>query len=161
LVNDITLRNLIPPELGKGFGFFVSKPSSAFSPFAVTPDELGDAWNGGRVHLPLITKYNGETFGDPQAGPEMHFGFQDLLAHVTQTRALTAGTILGSGTVSNEDRERGSSCLAEQRMLEKIDDGEFKTPFMSFGDTVEIEMLDGNGQSIFGRIQQKVVKTER
>ncbi len=158
LVNDVTLRNLIPPELAKGFGFFTSKPSTAFSPFAVTPDELGSAWDGHRVHLPLITKYNGTVFGNPDSGPEMHFGFGDLIQHVTRTRALTAGTIVGSGTVSNEDVSRGSSCLAEKRMLEKINTGEFTTPFMTFGDTVEIEMLDAAGHSIFGRISQKVVQ---
>lgn len=161
LVNDVTLRNLIPAELAKNFGFFVSKPSTAFSPFAITPDELGDAWEDGRVKLPLKTWYNGELFGDPDAGPEMHFSFLDLLKHVSQTRALTAGTILGSGTVSNDDRARGSSCLAEQRMLEKIDSGEFKTPFMKFGDTVEIDMHDADGNTLFGRISQKVAKADR
>lgn len=161
LVNDITLRNLIPAELAKNFGFFVSKPSTAFSPIAVTPDELGKHWKGGRVHLPLHTWYNGELFGDPHSGPEMHFSFYDLIAHVTQTRALTAGTIIGSGTVSNEDRARGSSCLAEKRMLEKIDTGEFSTPFMKFGDTVEIDMFDEHGKSIFGRISQKVARSDR
>lgn len=158
LVNDITLRNLIPPELAKGFGFFNSKPSSAFSPFALTPDELGEAWKDGRVHLPLRTTYNGKLFGDPEAGPEMHFGFKELIAHIAKTRPFTAGTILGSGTVSNEDRSRGSSCLAEKRMIEKIDTGEFHTPFMNAGDTVEIEMLDKNGHNLFGTISQKVVK---
>lgn len=158
LVNDCTLRNLIPPELAKGFGFFQSKPASAFSPFAVTPDELGDAWKDGRVHLPLKTYYNGELFGDPDAGPEMHFSFADLIAHIAKTRAYTAGTLLGSGTVSNEDRSRGSSCLAEKRMIEKIDDGAMVTPFMKPGDTVRIEMLDADGHNIFGTISQKVVK---
>ncbi|MCA9641570.1 MAG: fumarylacetoacetate hydrolase family protein [Myxococcales bacterium] len=157
LVNDVTFRNLIPPELAKGFGFFQSKPATAFAPFAVTPDELGDAWLEGRIHLPLLTDYNGERFGDPDAGPEMHFSFFDLLAHITKTRAFTAGTILGSGTVSNEDRERGSSCLAEQRMIEKIETGEFETPFMSPGDTVHIRMLNRDGESIFGSIQQRVI----
>lgn len=157
IVNDITLRNLIPTELAKSFGFFQSKPSSAFSPFAVTPDELGDAWKDGRVDLPLKSYYNGELFGDPEAGPEMHFSFKDLIAHIAKTRPFTAGTILGSGTVSNEDRSRGSSCLAEKRMLEKIDTGEFKTPFMKVGDTVKIEMHDEAGNNIFGSIEQKVV----
>lgn len=161
LVNDVTLRNLIPDELAKGFGFFVSKPSTAFSPFAVTPDELGDAWRDGRVHLPLNTWYNGALFGDPNAGPEMHFSFYDLIEHASRTRALTAGTIIGSGTVSNEDRARGSSCLAELRMLEKIDNGAFTTPFMKFGDRVEIEMFDPDGTSIFGRIAQNVARSER
>ncbi len=158
LVNDITLRNLIPGELAKSFGFFQSKPASAFSPFAVTPDELGDAWKDGRIHLPLYSYYNGEKFGDPEAGPAMHFSFKDLIKHLTKTRSYTAGTILGSGTVSNEDRSRGSSCLAEKRMLEKIDTGEFHTPFMKAGDTIKIEMLDKNGANIFGTIDQKVVK---
>lgn len=157
LVNDITLRNLIPTELAKSFGFFQSKPSSAFSPFAVTPDELGDAWKDGRIHLPLESHYNGELFGDPEAGPEMHFSFKHLIAHIAKTRPFTAGTILGSGTVSNEDRSRGSSCLAEKRMLEKIDTGEFKTPFMKVGDTVRIEMHDEDGNNVFGTIEQKVV----
>lgn len=157
IVNDVTFRNLIPAELAKSFGFFQSKPATAFAPFAVTPDELGDAWKEGRVHLPLLTDYNGEKFGDPDAGPEMHFSFFDLIAHVAKTRAFTAGTILGSGTISNEDRSRGSSCLAEKRMLEKIDSGEFVTPFMKDGDTVHIRMLDKDGNNIFGSIEQKVV----
>jgi len=158
LVNDITLRNLIPAELAKSFGFFQSKPSSAFSPFAVTPDELGDAWRDGRVHLPLKTTYNDELFGDPDAGPEMHFGFHQLIAHIAKTRPYTAGTILGSGTVSNHDRSRGSSCLAEKRMIEKIDTGEFHTPFMKPEDTVRIEMFNEDGQNIFGTISQRVKK---
>jgi len=159
ILNDVTLRNLIPPELAKSFGFFVSKPSTAFAPFAVTPDELGDAWDGHRLHRPLKTFYNGELFGEPDAGPEMHFGFGQLIQHVTQSRALTAGTIIGSGTVSNVDRSKGSSCLAEKRMIEKIDTGAFVTPFMSFGDRVRIEMLDEAGASIFGPIEQRVVAT--
>ena len=157
LVNDLTWRMLIPPELAKSFGFFQSKPATAFSPFAITPDELGEAWRQGRIHLPLRTRYNGEFFGDPEAGPAMHFSFFDLIAHITKTRAFTAGTILGSGTVSNEDRSRGSSCLAEQRMIEKIDTGEFKTPFMKVGDTVRIEMSNADGRDLFGVIEQKVV----
>lgn len=161
LANDITLRNLIPPELAKNFGFFVSKPSTAFSPFAITPDELGDHWREGRVHLPLHSIYNGEVFGEPQAGPEMHFSFFDLIQHVTQTRALTAGTLIGSGTISNADRSVGSSCLAEQRMLEKIDEGAFKTPFMDYGDTIQIQMKDPEGNDLFGTISQKVAKSER
>jgi fumarylacetoacetate (FAA) hydrolase len=161
LANDVTLRNLIPNELEKGFGFFVSKPSTAFSPFAVTPDELGGALREGRVHLPLRTKWNGKLFGDPNAGPEMHFSFLDLIEHATKTRDLTAGTIIGSGTVSNEDRARGASCIAEVRMREKIETGEIRTAFMKFGDTVEIEMLDAAGQSIFGAIRQKVARAGR
>jgi len=158
LVNDVTLRNLIPAELAKGFGFFQGKPSSAFSPFAITPDELGDAWRDGRVHLRLKTWLNGELVGDTDAGPEMHFSFFDLVEHITKTRAFTAGTILGSGTVSNEDRTRGISCLAERRMIEIIENGQPSTPFLQPGDVVEIEMLDGAGRSLFGRIRQKVVQ---
>jgi fumarylacetoacetate (FAA) hydrolase len=156
IVNDVSLRNLIPAELEKGFGFFQSKPASAFAPFAVTPDELGPYWKEGRVHLPLKTWLNGNLFGDPNAGPEMHFSFHDLIAHITKTRSYTAGTILGSGTVSNEDRSRGSSCLAEKRMIEKIDSGTMTTPFLQYGDRVEIEMFDSAGKSIFGRIEQTV-----
>jgi fumarylacetoacetate (FAA) hydrolase len=158
IANDVSLRGLIPNELAKGFGFFGSKPATAFSPIAVTPDELGSAWKDGRVHLPLRTIYNGKEFGNPSAGPEMHFSFFDLIQHIAKTRSFTAGTILGSGTVSNEDRARGSSCLAEKRMIEAIDLGKSTTPFMAVGDTVEIEMFDANGTSVFGKIQQKVVK---
>lgn len=156
IVNDVSLRGLIPAELEKGFGFFQSKPASAFAPVAVTPDELGDAWKDGRVHLPMVTHYNGSKFGDPNAGPEMFFGFFELIEHICKTRSYAAGTILGSGTVSNEDRARGSSCLAEKRMIETIDSGKAVTPFMAYGDTVEIEMFDRAGKSIFGRIYQKV-----
>lgn len=155
--NDVTLRNLIPAELKKGFGFFNSKPATAFAPFAITPDELGDAWKDGRVHLPMVTKLNGQKVGDPEAGPEMHFSFFDLIAHITRTRAFTAGTIVGSGTVSNQDEARGISCLAERRMREKIDQGEFRTPFLKVGDRVEIEMVDRAGNPLFGRIDQEVV----
>ena len=157
LANDITLRNLVPAELDKGFGFFQSKPATAFSPFAVTPDELGGAWRDGRVHLPLRTTYNGALAGDPDAGPEMHFSFFDLVAHVARTRAFAAGTILGGGTVSNADRARGVSCLAERRAIEMIDGGVAVTPFLSPGDTVAIEMRDAAGRDIFGRTDQKVV----
>ena len=157
LCNDVSLRNLIPPELAKGFGFVTSKPSSAFSPFALTPDELGEHWRDGRLHLPLITHLNGEKFGDPEAGPEMHFSFFDIIAHICKTRSLTAGTIIGSGTVSNKDRNRGSSCLAEQRMIEKIDTGEFVTPFLQYGDRVRIEMFTPEGKSLFGHIEQEVI----
>jgi fumarylacetoacetate (FAA) hydrolase len=159
LANDVTLRNLVPAELAKGFGFFLSKPATAFSPFAVTPDELGGAWRDGRVHLRLRSTYNGELVGDPDAGPEMHFSFFDLVAHVTRTRAYGAGTILGSGTVSNADRARGISCLAERRAIEMIDLGRAMTPFMKPGDTIGIEMFDAAGATIFGRIQQRVVPT--
>jgi fumarylacetoacetate (FAA) hydrolase len=158
LVNDITFRNLVPNELAKGFGFFNSKPATAFSPFAITPDELGGAWRDGRVHLRLRSTYNGELIGDPEAGPEMHFSFFQLIEHITKTRAFTAGTILGSGTVSNEDRARGISCLAEKRMIETIETGKPTTPFMRAGDTIEVEMLDGEQKSLFGRIAQRVVQ---
>lgn len=157
LANDITFRNLIPAELAKGFGFFNSKPATAFSPFAITPDELGDSYRDGRVHLRLRSTYNGQLVGDPDAGPEMHFSFFQLLEHIAKTRAYTAGTILGSGTVSNEDRARGISCLAERRMIETIENGKPTTPFMQPGDRIQIEMLDASGVSLFGRIDQKVV----
>lgn len=158
LVNDVSLRNLIPGELAKGFGFFQSKPSSSFSPVAVTPDELGVRWEDSKVHLPLITSLNGELFGRPNAGVDMTFDFSQLIAHVAKTRPLGAGAIIGSGTISNYDRSAGSSCLAEKRMLEVIAEGKATTPFMRFGDTVRIEMLDDNGVSIFGSIDQKVVE---
>lgn len=158
LVNDVLLRNLIPGELAKGFGFFQSKPSSSFSPVAVTPDELGVRWEDSKVHLPLITYLNGELFGRPNAGVDMTFNFSQLIAHVAKTRPLGAGAIIGSGTISNYDRSAGSSCLAEKRMLEVIAEGKATTPFMRFGDTVRIEMLDDNGVSIFGSIDQKVVE---
>lgn len=156
VANDVSLRNLIPAELEKGFGFFQSKPATAFSSLAVTPDELGLAWRDGRVHLPLHTWLNGVKFGDPDAGAEMHFSFYDLIEHICKTRAFGAGTILGSGTVSNADRARGCSCLAEKRMLEKIDSGNIVTPFLKVGDQVEIDMFDQFGASIFGRIRQTV-----
>ncbi|MCR4535938.1 fumarylacetoacetate hydrolase family protein [Shewanella xiamenensis] len=158
LVNDVSLRNLIPAELAKGFGFFQSKPSSSFSPVAITPDELGARWEDSKVHLPLITYLNGELFGRPNAGVDMTFNFSQLISHVAKTRPLGAGAIIGSGTISNYDRSAGSSCLAEKRMLEVISDGKASTPFMRFGDTVRIEMLDDNGASIFGAIDQKVVE---
>ena len=158
LVNDVSLRYLAMPELTKGFGFLQSKPASAFSPVAVTPDDLGDAWKDGKVHLPLVTHYNGKPFGRPNAGVDMVFNFPFLIAHAAKTRHLSAGTILGSGTVSNKDRSVGSSCIVEVRTIEKIEKGESTTPFMKFGDTVKIEMLDKNGASIFGSIEQKVVK---
>ncbi len=159
LANDVTLRNLVPGELAKGFGFFQSKPATAFSPFAATPDELGPAWKGGRVHLRLRVVYNGALVGDCEAGPEMHFSFFDLVGHIARTRAFTAGTILGSGTVSNADRARGVSCLAERRTIEVLDagpGGKPRTPFMKRGDRVEIEMLDPAGRSVFGKIAQEV-----
>lgn len=159
LLNDVSLRNLIPNELGKGFGFYNSKPPTAFAPFAVTPDELGDAWRGGRAHLDVDVRWNDAWFGSPNAGPEMHFSFYELIAHVSRTRPLGAGTILGSGTVSNEDVTRGAACIAEKRMLEKIETGEFVTPFMTFGHTVHIEVTR-DGRSLFGAISQRVTKSE-
>ncbi len=156
LVNDVSLRNLIPNELGKGFGFFQSKPSSAFSPVAVTPDELGEAWNGKKLSLPVIVHINGSQFGEPNAGDDMTFDFAQLIAHAAKTRPLAAGTIIGSGTISNLDRSRGAACIAEKRMLETIDSGKPVTPFLRFGDRVRIEMRDADGNSIFGAIDQEV-----
>jgi fumarylacetoacetate (FAA) hydrolase len=156
LANDVTFRNLVPGELAKGFGFFQSKPATTFSPFAITPDELGDSWRDGRVHLRLRSIYNGVLVGDPDAG-EMHFSFFDLIAHIARTRSFAAGTILGSGTVSNADRARGVSCLAERRALEMIETGQAATRFMAPGDTIAIEMLDGAGRDLFGRIDQRVL----
>jgi fumarylacetoacetate (FAA) hydrolase len=157
LVNDVSLRNLIPEELAKGFGFFQSKPASSFSPVAVTPDELDDAWRNGKVHLPLRATWNGVLVGQPDAGVDMVFSFHDLIAHVTKTRNARAGTIIGSGTVSNKSAKKGYTCIAEKRALEMIADGEASTPFMQFGDTIRIEMLAG-GKSIFGAIDQKLVQ---
>lgn len=160
LVNDVSLRNLIPGELAKGFGFFQSKPSSAFSPVAITPDELGSDWQEGKVHLPLETHLNGALFGAPNAGVDMTFNFFELIAHAAKTRPLGAGCIIGSGTVSNYDRSAGSSCLAERRMLEIIESGQATTPFLCFGDTVSIAMQDRNGMSLFGTILQKVTQQD-
>jgi len=160
LVNDVSLRNLIPPELAKGFGFLQSKPASSFSPVAVTPDELGDAWKDGKVHLPLRSTWNGKLVGQPQAGVDMVFNFPQLVAHLCKSRNARAGTIVGSGTVSNKDEKRGYSCIAEKRCLELIADGVASTPFMLFGDTIRIEMLDGNGKSVFGAIAQTVKQAE-
>lgn len=157
LVNDVSLRGLIPEELQQGFGFFQGKPSSALSPVAVTLDELGQDWKQGRLHLPLQVELNGEFFGRANAG-EMHFHFGQLIAHAARTRNLTAGTIIGSGTVSNENPEVGSSCLAEKRMIEKIQDGAIRTPFMREGDVVKMWMVNEDGQDIFGVIEQKVKK---
>lgn len=156
LVNDVSLRNLIPNELAKGFGFFQSKPTSSFSPVAVTPDELAPHWDGLRLHLPLESYLNGELFGQPNAGIDMTFSFPDLIAHAAKTRALSAGSIIGSGTVSNLDRSKGSSCIAEKRMLEIIEKGKASTPFMQFGDTVRIEMSNEHGECVFGAIEQQV-----
>jgi fumarylacetoacetate (FAA) hydrolase len=156
LVNDISLRNLIPKELAKGFGFLHGKPPSAFSPVAVTPDELGAAWDGARVHLPLRTWLNGQLIGEPNAGEDMQFDFPTLVSHAAKTRSLGAGTIVGSGTVSNADASRGCSCLIERRVLEILHGGEAITPFLRYGDRVRIEMLDTDGESIFGAIDQQV-----
>jgi fumarylacetoacetate (FAA) hydrolase len=167
LVNDVSLRGLIPAELGKGFGFFQAKPSSAFSPVAATPDELGEAWDGGKVHLPLISTLNGQPFGRPRADVDMTFDFPVLIAHAARTRPLAAGTIVGSGTVSNKGKDGGPgraiadggdgySCIAELRTVETLRDGKPKTPFMRFGDRIRIEMLDATGRSVFGAIDQVV-----
>ena len=158
LVNDVSLRYMAKEELQKGFGFVNCKPTCAFSPVAVTPDELGDAWDGGKVHLPLVTHRGDVLFGKPNAGVDMVFDFGTLIAHAAKTRRLTAGTIVGSGTVSNKDRSVGSSCIVEQQTLEKLDTGEVKTPFLKFGEQVRIEMFDAKGQNIFGTINQKLVR---
>jgi fumarylacetoacetate (FAA) hydrolase len=156
LVNDWSLRSLIPAELAKGFGFLQSKPATAFSPVAVTLDELGAAWQGGRVHLTLHSTWNGRTVGQTQAGPEMTFHFGQLIAHVAKTRRLRAGSIIGSGTVSNKDWAQGYSCVAEKRAIETIESGAPQTAFMQFGDTIRIEMTDHAGLSLFGAIDQRV-----
>lgn len=156
LVNDVSLRNLIPEEIGKGFGFFQSKPATSFSPVAVTPDELAPHWDNHRLHLALYSYLNGELFGQPNAGIDMTFSFPQLIAHAAKTRNLCAGTIIGSGTVSNLDRSKGSSCIAERRMLETIASGKAKTSFMKFGDTICIEMRNDQGQNVFGSIDQVV-----
>jgi len=169
LVNDVSLRNLIPAELAKGFGFFQSKPSSAFSPVALTPEELGASWDGGKLHLPLTTHLNGQLFGKPNAGIDMTFDFGQLVAHAARTRPLVAGTIIGSGTISNKGADGGPgrpiaeggagyACIAEQRTVEKLMSGSPKTPFLKFGDRVRIEMLDADGRSLFGAIEQEVVR---
>jgi fumarylacetoacetate (FAA) hydrolase len=172
LVNDVSLRTLISDELAKGFGFFQSKPSSAFSPVAVTPDELGTAWDGGRLHLPLLSSLNGQAFGKPDAGVDMTFDFPTLIAHAAKTRPLAAGTIIGSGTVSNRGADGGPgrpageggvgySCIAEQRMVETILTGAAKTPLLKSGDRVRIEMLGADGASVFGAIDQAVEASSR
>jgi len=160
LANDVSLRNLIPAELAKGFGFFQSKPATSFSPVAVTPDELGESWSGGKLHGALIATLNDERFGAPDAGEDMVFSFPQLIEHATKTRSLGAGSIIGSGTVSNRDRSVGSCCIAERRALETIEQGSSVTPFMKFGDHIRIEMLDADGHSIFGAIDQKVARYE-
>src|SRR3954454_6020174 len=172
IVNDVSLRNLIPGELAKGFGFLQGKPSSAFSPVAVTPDELGEAWDGAKLSLPLLSTVNGRVFGCPNAGDDMTFDFPALICHAAKTRPLAAGTIIGSGTVSNKDPGgepgrpiaegcRGYACVAEMRTVETTRDGKPKTEFLHFGDTVRIEMKDESGRSIFGAIEQQVVRHER
>jgi len=158
LVNDVSLRQLVPGELAKGFGFFQSKPASAGSPVALSPDELGPAWDGARVHLPMLCTRNEELVGRPDAGLDMHFGFPELIAHAARTRALGAGTILGSGTISNRDLARGVSCIAERRVIEQLETGSPSTPFLRFGERVRIEMQDRDGRSPFGAIEQQVVR---
>jgi fumarylacetoacetate (FAA) hydrolase len=160
LVNDVSLRNLIPNELAKGFGFLQSKPRSALSPVLATPDELGDAWQGNKLHLPLLTHVNGEWFGAPEAGVDMQFDFAQLVAHAARTRPLSAGTIVGSGTVANQDTSLGASCFAEKRTVETLETGKPITPFMKFGDSVRIEMLDREGASIFGAIEQRIAPAD-
>jgi fumarylacetoacetate (FAA) hydrolase len=161
LVNDVSLRNVIPGELAKGFGFFHGKPATAFSPVAVTPDELGTAWDGGRIHLPVLSTLNGKLFGRPNAGVDNTFDLPTLIAHAARTRHLEAGTIVGSGTVANRDASVGCSCIAEKRVRETLDGGKPVTPFMRFGDRIRIEMNDAAGRSIFGVIDQKVMPYKR
>lgn len=156
LANDVSLRNLIPAELGKGFGFFQSKPATAFSPVAITPDELGEAWHDRKVHRPLTVHWNSKKVGAPDCGTDMVFDFGQLIAHICKTRNVRAGSIVGSGTISNVDRSKGYCCIAEQRMIETIEGGQPVTAFMKYGDAVRIEMLDAQGQSIFGAIDQLV-----
>ena len=156
LINDVSLRNLIPGELAKGFGFLQSKPRSALSPVFVTPDELGDAWQSEKLHLPMRTWLNGKWFGEAECGVDMQFNFAQLVAHAAKTRPLTAGTIVGSGTIANQDTSKGASCLAEQRTVETLRDGKASTPFLTFGDTLRIEISDTHGASIFGAIEQVI-----
>jgi fumarylacetoacetate (FAA) hydrolase len=158
ILNDVSLRNVITGELAKGFGFFHGKPATAFAPVAVTPDELGTAWNGAKLNLPLISTLNGREFGHPNAATDLTFDFGQLIAHAARTRYLEAGTVVGSGTVANRDASVGCSCIAERRVRETIDSGKPVTPFMKFGDHIRIEMFDGQGRSVFGAIDQMVVK---
>jgi fumarylacetoacetate (FAA) hydrolase len=158
LVNDVSLRNLIPPELAKGFGFLQSKPRSALSPVLATPDELGEAWRDAKLHLAMRTWINGNWFGEAEAGVDMQFSFAELVAHAAKTRPLAAGTIVGSGTIANQDTSRGASCLAEQRTVETLRDGKPSTPFLKFGDRVKIDVTDAKGASVFGAIEQTVAK---
>jgi fumarylacetoacetate (FAA) hydrolase len=157
LANDLSYRNLIPGELAKGFGFFNSKPATAFSPFAVTPDELGPAWRDGRLHLAMHCHVNGRQVGSPNAGIGMHFSFHELIAHIAKTRDFSAGTILGSGTVSNADARAGVACLVERRCREILEGGAPITPFLGVGDSIRIEMYDADGQNVFGSIEQEVI----
>lgn len=161
LINDVSLRGLIPDELAKGFGFLQSKPRSALSPVFVTPDELGDAWQDEKLHLPMRTWLNGQWFGEAECGVDMQFNFAQLVAHAAKTRPLTAGTIVGSGTIANEDTGKGASCLAEQRTVETLRDGQPSTPFMKFGDSLRIDVTDASGSSIFGAIEQVIVPLKR
>jgi len=161
LVNDVSLRGLIPGELAKGFGFLQSKPRSALSPVFVTPDELGDAWQDEKLHLPMRTWLNGKWFGEAECGVDMQFNFAQLVAHAAKTRPLTAGTIVGSGTIANEDTGKGASCLAEQRTVETLRDGKPSTPFLSFGDSLRIDVTDASGASIFGAIEQTIAALKR
>ena len=158
ILNDVSLRNLIPPELGKGFGFIQSKPRTALAPVFVTPDELGASWRDAKLHLAMQSWLNGEKFGAPDAGKDMQFNFAQLIVHAAKTRPLCAGTIIGSGTIANQDESVGASCLAERRVLEIINNGKATTPFMKFGDTIRIDMQDESGQTIFGAIDQRVVE---
>jgi fumarylacetoacetate (FAA) hydrolase len=158
ILNDVSLRNVIVAELAKGFGFFHGKPATAFAPVAVTPDELGDAWDGARLNLPLISTLNGKEFGHPNAATDLTFDFGQLIGHAARTRHLEAGTIVGSGTVANRDAAAGCSCIAERRVRETIETGKPSTPFMKFGDHIRIEMFDRAGKSIFGAVDQKVVR---
>src|SRR5215510_2649384 len=158
ILNDVSLRNVIVTELAKGFGLFHGKPATAFAPVAVTPDELGAAWEGGKLNLPLISTYNGKEFGHPNAATDLTFDFGQLIAHAARTRHLEAGTVVGSGTVANRDPSAGCSCIAERRVRETIEGGKPLTPFMKFGDRIRIEMFDRAGRSIFGAIDQKVVR---
>ena len=157
LMNDVSLRQLVPGELAKGFGFFQAKPPSSFTPVAVTPDELGGLWKDGKVQAEIVCTWNGKEAGRPHAAAQMQFHFGQLIAHAAKTRPLVAGTIIGSGTVSMEGAPQGVACIVERRMLEKVHDGESKTPFMKYGDTIRIEMKDEKGASIFGAIDQKIV----
>lgn len=158
LVNDVSLRNLIPPELAKGFGFLQSKPRSALSPVLATPDELGDAWRDDKLHLPMRTWISGRWFGEAEAGVDMQFNFAKLIAHAAKTRPLAAGTIVGSGTIANQDTAKGASCLAEQRTVETLRDGKPATPFLKFGDSVRIDVTDTGGASLFGAIEQTITR---